>query len=285
MQQVPTSGNEDYTGPVVVDRSFITIYTQPTDGAVEFTGVAAGYIETANNVALGADGWSIEMWYQRSQAVSRGGSLISISKAKPSDRINSDPSKPAEYNTPFVLFDSGSSGYGLRQLFGGSKQVVETWATPGGVWTHVLVGVKRAGGKCEPYLYQNGAQRALRTAIPSAGLPSIACTRAAPDSFGDDTQYTLRIGHRLEGSINDVIIHNRLLSEVEVGNSMHMQKPFDKPPSSWVVAWSFNEAMSTEFRDHAAGNKHKGAVSAGVFRGLIYGNACCDLCCSSFRLR
>lgn len=258
---------------MVVDRSFITLYTEPTDGTVEFTGVAAGYIDTDNNIKLPDDSWSIEMWYQRSQAVSRGGALMSVSKAAASDRIVSDPTS-SDFNTPFVLFDSGSSGYGFRMLYGGKKQVVETYRTSGGVWTHIVAGVKRTGGKCEPYLYHNGVQTALRTNVPSAGLPSIACSRGAPDEFGDGAGkgYTLRIGHRLEGSINDVIIHKTLLSEAQIQTTMHMMKPWSgTPSSSWLLAWSFNEPSATEFKDHVPGNNSKGTVKAGVFRGLIYG--------------
>ena len=69
---VPADVTTDYVGPVTIDRSFITIFTQPSDGVIEFTGVSVGFVEIPNTVQLPAEGWTMEMWYQRATAPRQG---------------------------------------------------------------------------------------------------------------------------------------------------------------------------------------------------------------------
>jgi hypothetical protein len=274
MGMIPADATNGYTGPVFIDRSFLTIFTQPADGVVEFTGISVGYIEAPNTLALG-DQWAVEMWFQRATNPSIGGALISISNAMPSQRLFSDASN-SMFNTPFVLYDSGSSGYGLRMSYDGgvNKQVVETYQVPGGEWTHVLAQVTKESNRCRVALFINGADRVPATGGESAGLPTVQCSSAKPDGFMSHPTLqglTMRIGHRLEGAINDVIFHSRVFAASEVRLNMNLLKPFTQPPASWLLAYSFNEDSLTEFKDYSAGNQRPGKVREGVYRGLVYG--------------
>lgn len=152
---------------------------------------------------------------------------------------------------------------------------MQTWQVGGAQWTHVVASVKKSGSSCTVSLIVNGQERVGQTAVSEFGTPSHACTSAAPDEFGKGGGtlggLTMRIGHRMEGSINDVIIHNKVFTPAQVQTSMHMRKPWDgAAPASWLLAYSFNEDSLTEFKDSSSGNR-PGLVRDGVFRGLIYG--------------
>jgi hypothetical protein len=269
---VPSAAESGYTGPVFVDRSFLTIFTQPADGVVEFTGVSVGYIEAPNTLQLG-NAWSLEMWFKRAAKPSAGGALLSISNAMPSQRLFTDAAN-AMFNTPFALFDSGGSGFGLRMLHSGVVQAVETYQVIGGEWTHAMAQVSLSGKQCRVSLIINGNEVVPQTGGELVGLPLRDCSRAMPDGFMSHPTLqglTMRIGHRLEGQINDVIFHNKIWTPSEVRLNMNLLKPFAAPPPSWLLAYSFNEDSATEFADSTAGNVRPGKVRDGVFRGLVYG--------------
>jgi hypothetical protein len=258
-----TSGTDAVAGgacQVTVDQAFVEVQAPTADPMLEFTGRPSAFAATTQHKALRLP-FTIEMWMIRPLLLrSNRGLLLALVDSQADATL-------ASIDGPFLLHETGFPRLGLQyryqgqqnKVMAGGHDDVDRYTVPGGEWVHMAVTVEPSStpGKCLHRFMINGETGRVRGVGDRTGFgevldypgpmpqvqlgdkPNYCSPSAALEGWGDP-RYSLRIGAKFLGAVNDVRIFTRALSQAEIRASMLMR---NAAPTALVHDWTFSNVM------------------------------------------
>jgi hypothetical protein len=261
-------GTDEAPGAII--NSFLSVKVEAVDGSVQFAAISTGSIEYEGSLTAVKDSFSIEFWAILDPAQPSFDGVFASMVTKATD-VNTVPD---DTNAPFRFHVHGGSDRGIRLQSGASNQQIMPFFDLQqlgklGKWTHFLFSREKSTSSCTIRYYLDGIN-IVDPSIndPSFGLPTAGCTS---EVGGFASTHKLRIGQKVDGELNDFIIHNMAFtSSGAVQQHMNLVKPWSSGQSSWIVGFNFDETEALTFLTKgSAGGTATGEY--GVFRSMITG--------------